>query len=73
MLGWVDHILEDFFFPFFESFLNGLTIYMFAVALLAVSNWFGSFSSFSRAEIKPSGFLVNSTAVASAKNSPFSR
>ena len=66
MLGCVDHKLEDDFLP-----LNGLTIYIFSVALLATFNWFGSPEILIRAEINASGFLVNSIAVASARNSLF--
>ena len=71
VLGWVDHKLEVFLFPLSPFFLKGLMIYILAVAELAVSNSLGSFSNFSKAEIKPSGLRVNSTAVASAKNSLF--
>ncbi len=53
----------------FLFFLNGSAIYICAVALLAVFSSFGSLDIFCKAEINPSGFLVNSTAVASAKNS----
>ena len=62
ILGCVDHKLEEDFLP-----LKGLTIYIFSVALLATFNSLGSPEIFNRAEINPSGFLVNSTAVASAK------
>ena len=61
--GWVDHKLDD-----CLLFLNGLAIYIFSVALLATFNWFGSTEIFWRAEINPSGFLVNSIAVASDRN-----
>ena len=46
-------------------------MYIFSVALLATFNSLGSLEIFCKAEIRPSGFLVNSIAVASAKNSLF--
>ncbi|MNT71850.1 hypothetical protein D3C72_2103850 [compost metagenome] len=39
--------------------------------MLAECNWLESASNFCKADINPSGFLVNSIAVASAKNSLF--
>ena len=71
VLGCVDQILEVFFLLFLPSFLNGFTIYIFAVAELALFSSLGSFSSFCNADINPSGLRVNSIAVLSARNSLF--
>ena len=51
----------------FLLFLNGVTIYICALLLLATSNSESSELIFLKADIKPSGFLVKDTAVASAK------
>jgi len=66
ILGCVDHNLEELF-----LFLKGVTIYIFSVALFATFSSLPSLDILVSAEINPSGFLVNSIAVASAKNSLF--
>lgn len=49
--------------------LKGDAIYICAVDLFAECSSFGSLDIFCKAEINPSGFLVNLTEVASARNS----
>ena len=71
VLGWVDQILEVFFLPLLPSFLKGFTIYILAVAEFAYCNSLESSSSFWNADINPTGLLVNSIALLSAKNYHF--
>ena len=51
--------------------LKGLEMYKWAVALLATSSASLSLAIFSRADARPSGYLVNNAPDASAKNSLF--